>query len=266
MHSARPLPVLRRSIPGTPRFDAVGPWPYLWIGESGDIEALREGFRHLVTIAAVTQPGFVPPAGSADAVLLKQHYVFDPALPDPPLSARARARLARTERMGTFEVAPGAGACAEMIALYDGLKRRRGLEGGFFDHGSEHFEAIAALDGSVFFRVARPDGIGAMACGVVFAGMLQVLHMAMSEEGLRWNASYLLMRGLQEHVRSAGLRLLTGGMPDSGSDGLKTFKARWANRFEPVYLLRIVNDEATYAALCAATPGHGFFPAYRARG
>lgn len=264
MHPSGRLPLLRRPIPGTGLRDGMGPWPYLWIEDAADLDALYDGFRHLVTVTAVTQPGYVPEARGETAILLKQHFVFDPALPDPPLSRRTRGRLARLERSAAFEVATGAAGPAAMALLYEGLKRRRQLEGGYFDHEPGHFDAIAGLEGAVFFRVADGAGLGAMACGVVFAGRLQILHMAMSEAGLRWNASYLLMRGLQEHARRHGLLLLTGGMPDRGSDGLRTFKTRWANRFEPVYLVRIVNDAAAYAALSAGRPPTGFFPAYRA--
>lgn len=59
--------------------------------------------------------------------------------------------------------------------------------------------------------------------------------------------------------------MLTGGLPGGGTEGLRTFKARWANRFEPVYMLKIVNDPALYARLCSERgEAPGFFPAYRA--
>jgi hypothetical protein len=129
-----------------------------------------------------------------------------------------------------------------------------------------HFEAIADLDKSVLFRVRDAAGTGAMACGVVFGGLLQILHTATTESGLTWNASYLLMHGLQTFSRELGVRLLLGGMPESGTDGLRIFKARWVNSHAPVYLLRIVNDPARYAALCSgASADASFFPAYRNR-
>lgn len=83
-----------------------------------------------------------------------------------------------------------------MVPLYAEMIQRKGLAGGFFDMGPRHFASIARLDCGVFFRVARDGRTGAMACGVIFAGMLQILHTAMSLDGLSWNASYLLMHGL----------------------------------------------------------------------
>jgi hypothetical protein len=244
----------------------VGPWPYLWVGAPSDLVALREDFRHLVTLTVVTQPGYVPKARLGDAVLLKQHFVYDPALPPPTMSRRARARLRRCEAAGTFEVASDEEAWQAMSAVYAGLVRRRRLTGSLFDMPGSHFEAIADLDESILFRVRDEAGVGAMACGVVFGGLLQILHTATSENGLTWDASYLLMHGLQTFSRELGVRLLLGGMPDRGTDGLRIFKERWVNSFAPVYLLRIVNDPARYAALCSGAPADAsFFPAYRNR-
>jgi hypothetical protein len=266
MHAAGRFPVLRRRVPGTSLWDGVGPWPYLWVDSPSDLDALREDFRHLVTLTVVTQPGYVPRARSGEAVFLKQHFVYDPALPAPVLSRRARARLRRCEAAGTFEVVPRGEAWPAMTEAYAGLVRRRRLTGSLFDMPDDHFEAIAHLDESVFFRVRDASGTGAMACGVVFGGLLQILHTATTENGLTWNASYLLMHSLQTYSRGSGVRLLLGGMPDSGTDGLRIFKERWVNSFAPVYLLRIVNDPARYAALCSgAAAGVSFFPAYRSR-
>jgi hypothetical protein len=266
MHAGGHFPVLRRVIPGTSLCDGVGPWPYLWVGSPSDVDALREDFPHLVTLSVVTQPGFVPRARSGDAVLLKQHFIYDPALPAPVMSRRARARLRRCEAAGAFEVVPGGEAWRAMAGVYAGLVRRRCLTGSLFDMPARHFEAVAELEESVFFRVRDAAGVGGMACGVVFGGLLQILHTATTESGLTWNASYLLMHGLQDYCRGLGLRLFLGGLPDSGRDGLRIFKERWVNSQAPVYLLRIVNDRARYSALCSrARADASFFPAYRVR-
>lgn len=264
----RRVVLLKRPIPGSARFDGIGPWPYLWVDDGDDLAALRDGFADLVTVTAVTQPGFDPRGvdPSIDAALLKQHFVFDPLLPTPPLSKRSRQRLRRAEEVGNFEIVDDRAERMAIAPVYDGLLGRRGLKGGLFDFPSAHFEAIADLPESTFFRAARAGEIGAMACGIVHDDMLQILHTAISETGLAWHASYLLMRGMQDHARERGLRLLTGGMPDGARDGLRTFKLRWANSFAPVHLVRIVNDQAAYHALGRGRDAGGsdYFPAYRA--
>ncbi len=263
VHPAGRFPILVRPIGGTDHRDGIGPWPYLWIEDDSDVAALCEDFGDLVTLTVVTQPGYVPD-GRGDPILLKQHYVYDPRLPLPALSARARARLRMSERIGSFSVVTDTAGRMAMVELYESLKRRRNLTGMFLDMGARHFESIARLESSIFFRAVSDTGIGAMACGVLFGDLLQILHIVPSETGLTWNASYLLMRGIQEFAGEKGVRMMTGGMPAGGTEGLRLFKARWANAFEPVYLLRIVNDPVAYAALCAAAPsGDVYFPAYR---
>ncbi|MFG1399688.1 hypothetical protein [Roseixanthobacter pseudopolyaromaticivorans] len=261
-HASGRLVILRRAIPGTGLSDGISPWPYLWIGGQSEIEALHHDFRHLVTLTILCQPGYRP--SGCDATLLKHHFVYDPALPEPPLSRRAQARLDGCARTACFELVVDPAERLAIVALYAALKERRGLGGGLFDMDLSHFAAIAALDQSVFFRVRSGERIGAMACGVVFADMLQILHIVPSSDGLQWNASYLLMHALQNHVRTHNLKLFTGGMPDGGGIGLRVFKSRWANRMEPVHMIRIVNDHQAYAELCSGKSGtQGYFPAYR---
>lgn len=256
--------ILRRAIPGTSRSDGISPWPYLWVTGPDMIEALHRDFRDLVTLTVLCQPGYVPAPGTCDATLLKHHFVYDPSLPRPVLSRRTRARVENCARHATFEVVTQPAERLAICGLYDTLKARRGLAGGLFDMDRRHFEAIAGSAGSHFFRVTSGGRIGAMACGVVFADMLQILHTVPAEDGLRWNASHLLMHGLQGFAGEQGLRLLTGGVPAGGTPGLHVFKSRWANRMEPVHMIRIVNDHAAYAALCARSGGAGdYFLAYR---
>lgn len=262
-HPSGHFAILRRDIPGTGLQDGISPWPYLWISGPDQIRALQEDFADLVTLTILCQPGYIPIRPACDAILLKHHFIYDPRLPPPPLSPRARARVEACARHAAFEVVTDRADRLAICDLYDALKVRRGL-GGMFDMGASHFQAIAGLKECRFFRVRSGEAIGAMACGVVFGGMLQILHTVPTGEGLRWNASYLMMHGLQDFARAHGLQLLIGGMPAGGRPGLNVFKSRWVNRSEPVYMIRIVNDPKTYARLRGDVPGDdAYFPAYR---
>ncbi|WP_161957258.1 GNAT family N-acetyltransferase [Aestuariivirga litoralis] len=259
------LAVLKRAVRGSGHYDGVGPWPYLWVESPRDLEVLREGFRHLVTLTVVTQPGYVHPVQGGDTSFLKHHFVYDPALPAPVMSRRTRTRIARCEARATFRPITDVGRRMACLALYRRLLQRRGLTGCYVDFPDDHFQGLASLEAGVFFEVVDADGPGAFSCGVVFNGILQVLHMASSDEGLRWDASYLLMKGMQEHARSNRLRLMTGGMPDTGSPGLRQFKRKWANTHEPVYIMKIINDAALYHGLCnGVLRSSRYFPGYRA--
>ena len=257
--------ILKRPIEGTPYYDGVGPWPYLYVEHDRMLDAPRDDFQDLVTLTVVTQPGFIPRVTGLAPIFLKEHYVFDPSRPIPTLSTRARKRLATVEQRALFEEVIEPEDQLAFTPLYRDLIQRRSLSETYLDFSVEHFESIAALNHGIFFRVRDDVSIGAMACGVVFGDVLQILHMVFTPAGLRWNASYLLMKGLQDHALAHRLRLMTGGMPAGASEGLRLFKARWANRLEPVYLLRRINAPSTYQGLCRERGTHPrYFPAYRA--
>lgn len=260
------LSVLKREIAGRGLYDGIGPWPYLWIGSPRDIQVLREAFQHLVTLSVVTQPGYVPSESGSGSAFLKNHFVYDPALPPPKMSKRTRARISRCEARATFRLITGHEKRMQCIALYRRLMQRRGWEGCHVDFPDDHFRSLSMLENSVFFEVADDGGTGAFSCGVVFNGILQVLHMASSDDGLRWSASYLLMKGMQDYARNHRLRLMTGGLPDAVAPGLQAFKRKWANACEPVHIIKIINDAALYRKLCSddARASH-YFPAYRDR-
>lgn len=261
--------VLRRQIPGSPLADGVGPWPYLWITGAADLAALQDQHPELVTITAVTQPGYVPPRQGVDSVFLKDHFIYDPRLPKPQLSARATLRLRRAMAISTVEIAQDPAAkgrlAAAMIRLYRAQALRRGFSGFFHSLPDRHFTALAEMPAGRFFCVTIEGAPAAMACAATHEDQIQILHIALSDHGLRQNASYVLMQALQDYAEATGTRLLTGGMPEGARPSLGTFKQRWANSTAPVHLLRIVNDPARYRTLSGDAETEGFFPAYRRR-
>jgi hypothetical protein len=266
-HPDLPDAVISRRISGTHLFDGIGPWPYRWISDDSEIDFFKNGFRHLVSVSVITHPGWIPSpaiAKTSDIRKLKDHFVFDPDKPTPDLSRRARKRLAAADKRGNFEVITSMVDQLKIIAHYEQLKGHRNLTGGFFDMQESHFEAITRLPGAVFFRVSDGHDTGAMACGVVINNFLQILHLVPTQYGLSWNASYLMMYGLQQFAREKGLLLLTGGMPDNGAKGLLIFKKRWANAFLPVFMLCIINQEKIYQQLVSKLGFHqNYFPSYR---
>lgn len=133
IHPYLPFSVLRRPIPGTRYQDGVGPWPYRWISHESDIEVFREGFRHLVTLCVVTHPGWEPSASLAEKVNirpLKAHYGYNPEMPAPALSKRARKRLAVAERNGRFEMISSTQEQLVIAEAYEELVKRRQLTDG----------------------------------------------------------------------------------------------------------------------------------------
>ncbi len=258
-----PAVLLGRDVPGTRYRDGLGPWPYLWLEDARDIEALRGAYSDFVTIVGVAQPGFAPPAfAGGDAVMLKDHFVYDPSLGFPQLNATTRWELRRAGRVWRFDIADDFDGRMEIVPLYDELKRRRGLEGGHFDFSREHFEGLARFPGATFFRVSDAEGTGGMVCAVIFRDWIQVLHITTAERGFRSSANYLMMHEILRRAEQEGRLVLTGGVPRGAGGGLERFKRGWSNRTIPVWLLRIVNDPRAYRDL-AGGRDKDFFPAYR---
>jgi len=259
--------LLQRTIEGKDCIDGVGAWPYTWITGRHDIESLKQDYPDMVTICAVTQPGYVQRREDVDSIFLKDHFAYDPMLPRKPLSTRSDLRLRRALAISDFEMATSKVAkhdmAREFIPIYRLQSERREIKGFFQNLTDRHFTSVAELDSGRYFKVTTGGVTGAMACSVLHEDQLQILHIAITEEGLRQNASYVLMNGLMQVADEACATLLTGGMPDSARSSLHTFKQRWSNRFAPVYMLRIVNDPIRYHTLCEGNDRAGFFPAYR---
>ena len=173
--------------------------------------------------------------------------------------------MRRAERICAFDVVTRFDERMAIVGLYEELRRRRGLAGTFFDFRCVHFETVARLEGAVFFRVRNGEDVCAMACGFAFGDWIQLLHVAITDTGLRQDASYCLMNSMLEFARNERRLLCMGGfLPRYGDEGLKRFKTRWSNRQEPVFLLRLVNDRTAYAELTRGRGDERYFPAYRA--
>ena len=144
-----------------------------------------------LTLTVVTQPGFRPACEAA--AYFKDHYLYDPSRAFPALSKKAREHLRRAEQSCAFDVVTRFDERMTIAGLYEELRRRRGLAGTFFDFPRIHFETVARLDGAVFFRVRNGHDVCAMACGFAFGDWIQLLHIAITDAGLRQDASYCLM-------------------------------------------------------------------------
>jgi hypothetical protein len=235
----------------------------VWIDNEADIADLRAAYRDFVTLTLVTQPGYRPAAAERNAVFFKDHYVFDPSREFPQLSKTTRKQVRRATKTYECEIVTDVAQRLEAANLYQALKRRKNIAAGFFDFHRRHFEALASLPEAVFFRVRESDRVDAVACAVMFGEWIQLLHIAISDAGLRASASYTLMAHLLDYAKSRDRLLCLGGVSRHGNAGILRFKRRWSNCTVPVFLFAIVNDRAAYAELTAAAAPGTYFPAYR---
>jgi hypothetical protein len=262
-HDGSPSAILTRKIPNSILEDGLGPWPYMWINARSELISLRQIYRDLVTITLVTQPGYTPVLEDTDAVYLKDHFLYDPTLPDPTFSKRTTKHLRRASGEFEFDLISRYEDRILMYVIYQDLKQRRSLGGGFFDFPRSHFERLANLKSALFCRASDKAGVAAMACAIEHEGWIHMTHIAISNRGLRSDVGYFLMEGIRKYAKSEMKVVNWGGAPSGSTEGVERFKARWSNRREPVFLHRIVNNPEVYQDLVSTTRSHNYFPAYR---
>jgi len=275
-HVGHPLSVpglgttlLARPIPGSGRSDLVGPWPYTAAPEPALLEralaALRQdGFVSLTMfLRPDTAAGHVAALGGvADVVPLKDHYIRDPRQPPPAIRARTRRNLAIAERhwriraLARAEIPPLCGPWQDQLAA-----RRRLSD--YARVGPEHFAAIARLDAVEAMAAEDDDGPGAVLVAARAGDETHLLHFLTTPRVIPTCGSYLLWdRALRAWSRDG--RVYLGGAPGAeDGPGIARFKARWANRTAPAFLLKAVLDGGAYRALAGRSPARSFFPAYR---
>lgn len=262
-------PILLRSIPETGLVDGVGPWPYASVPDPAQLHCALAALRSLKLVTATL---LVRPDAGADwaalgaagvrIVPLKPHYVLDPALPKPILRAKTRSNIAMARRHWVVETLPRAQLAAVGCSLQEGLAAR-GRLGSFANVPSQHFSILANLDGIEAVVAADSSGVGAVLVSARRGGETHCLHLITAPRAMRTCATHLLMATALERWGQEG-RVYLGGAPD-GVDGrgIAQFKARWANRTDPVVLLTAILDLPAYERLSTLKGATTYFPAYR---
>lgn len=253
--------MLLRAIDGTTYLDGHLPWPYVCL-DAPEVNALAGLYPELVSITGVVLPpqhADIPDVGAIQP--FKAHFVFSPDLPPAPLSKKSLANLEEGRSAWAFTHATLPGDWNSFQELYQELVQRRGLALTSFNFSTLHFEALRALPYVMLFGVRNGENWGAMLCAAHFGAELHLIHIVVSAEGLRSNASYALMQGMIDLCRDQQLALFVGGVPAGDNGGMLKFKKRWTNQTRMSYLVRIIVRPDVYAELAA--PGNAFFPAYR---
>jgi hypothetical protein len=268
--------LLRRPVPGTAEWDAIGPYPLFcctdWSSLSADLAALA---GQLVSIVLVTDP-FGPnnPDALAGAfshglVRYKAHSVIDLEVPLEQSACPHHRRNARKAlgRLTVEELAEPSRHLDTWNELYAELIARHRLTG-ISAFSPKSFAAQFAVPGLVAFRAVDRGG---ETVGMVLwycQGDVGYYHLAAySPRGYAEKASYALFWAGFEQFRGR-LRWLNlgagAGATCDGSDGLSRFKRGWTPLFRPTYLGRHVATPGRYAELCRGRLTTDYFPAYRA--
>lgn len=265
--------VLERSIPRSPRRDAMSLYPFLscrsWHGLADDLAWLRQ--RDLVSLTLVSDPML---ADTERAVFehfdiarpFKTHYLCDLSKPDPEIASRHHRYYARkAARVLEVDVASRpADHLDEWCGLYAGLVDRHGIRD-LRRFSRSSFAALLDMPGLFLFRALKHGrGVGAQI--VLLQGETAQVHLAaFTQEGYHAGASYLLDRATQEYLRPRVRYLNWGGGRGTGDaeaeDGLAAYKRGWSTDRRTSYLLGRIFDRPAYETL--SRQATTYFPAYR---
>ncbi len=267
--------VLRRTIGGSERQDAIGPYPLFacddWSQIGRDVRELRE----LVSLTLVADP--LAPVRPEElrrsfgrVRAFKEHFVVDLGRPPNAFMSPHHRRNVR-KALSAVDVERSAAPethLTEWLRLYRCLAERRGVRGAAaFPEGALGAQLrVPGID--VFRAVANSRTVGMSLwyrqdnAGYYHLG-------ACDERGYRLRASHALMWAALEHFKSEVAWLDLGGGPGSraaSEDGLVRFKRGWATGTRTAYLCGEVFDEAAYRSLVheTQTEGADYFPQYRA--
>lgn len=269
--------VLRRQIPESDLFDAMGCYPLFscakWSQLHKDLEEVGES---LVSISLVPDP-----FGSYDhdylrkcfpdvAMPFKEHYVVD--LGQSPESFihphhRRNARKARTE-LNVEECAASSTALDEWTALYESLVTRHKITG-IAAFSRESFARQLRVPGLVGFRATQDGRTLGMVLWYVQDNRAYYHLGAYSTRGYDLRASFALFEYSIEYFRRLGLEWLSlGAGVGTGPNldtGLNRFKMGWSTGTRTAYFCGRIFDQNRYQQIVSArnAPVTKYFPAYR---
>jgi hypothetical protein len=264
-----PWPVIRQAIPGSGRFDVLGPWPY---GSPPDPAGAAEALAHLRALGAVTLTAFARPdrpldavglaAAGLEVVVLKPHFVHAADEPIPVMSKKTRYNLSAARRRWRVQPLDLAQQWPAVAALHTELAQRRTMSR--ITHLDDaHFARLAEVPGAAGLCVVE-DGTLVAALVVVVAPASVHFHAIVGvEAAYRERAFYALYDEALRHWGAERLVCLGGAPGGPDGAGIEKFKGRFATSTRPVHMLTAVLDAPACAELVARRGLNQFFPPYR---
>jgi len=267
--------LIKRKIPGTEYYDAMGPYPLFfceyWEYLLEDIDAFC---KELVAVSLVIGPLEVFPLRSIREFFdvffeYKSHYILDTAVPIEEVISTGRRRdalKALNDVEVDLKISPDINL-DEWCHLYNNLIIRHQISG-IRTFSRESFKIQLAIPNTHYFRVIKQ--------GEVVGGALFYLqkdssyyHLAaQTEKGYEMQAGYAAM-WTAINVLSKKIRWieLQGGSSqnDEEMDGLSGFKKGWANLEKKSLFCGKIINYPVYSEISKIKkiPKSQWFPAYR---
>ena len=269
--------ILKRQIPGSPFFDAMGCYPLFacpdWSQLHDDLEDVRES---LVSLSLVTDPfgdydeAYLQNCFRDLVVPFKQHYVADLSR---PLEGFVHPHHRRNARRALREVhvercADPATFVGEWTTLYGTLVARHSITG-IAAFSRESFARQLDVPGMVAFRAIHEGTTVGMLLWYAQDSRAYYHLGAYSALGYDLRASFALFDYSIEYFTRLGLEWLClgagAGTGTNAESGLSRFKQGWSTGTRTAYFCGRIFDQEKYQEIVTArnVPATNYFPAYR---
>jgi hypothetical protein len=270
---------LRRSIPGSSRYDLIGPYPFFfckdWHGLPDDLTEVGD---NAVSFSVVTDP-----FAELDITFLKscfeltlpfkQHYIADLSQPAETFVSKSHQETVRraSRKVDVMLCTNPAALLRVWLEFYSNLTKRHGITG-IRAFSERAFALQLSIPGLIAFE-ARESATGALV-GLdlwYLQGDIAYGHLAaFSDRGYELRASYAtkwhVLNYFRHKARFLNLGAAAGVSAETpAKNGLAIFKRGWSTETRVNYFCGKILDPSAYAQLVRANNAEDVssFPAYR---
>lgn len=265
--------IIKRPIPGTSYYDAMGCYPLFccqnWAALESDIKSLK---NDLVSLVLVTDP-----MANIDSVwlnnifdhvyLYRHHFVVETGSPLHTFVSKSHQANARKalRKINVEKCENPVDRLDDWLHLFDVLASRHQIEG-LRRFSADAFRQQLSLPGMVMFRSSYQQETVGLDLWYEQDNGAQGHLVAFNETGYKLSASYAskwaVLSHFNERVRWINLG---GGQSMDGNDGLGFFKKGFANTTRPSWLCGKILQPDIYQELAnfEINGRSTYFPAYR---
>ena len=267
--------LIKRQIPNSPHFDAMGPYPLFFCKDWGslieDLEALQD---QIISVSLVISPFSVFPQENFKWYFdqfhkYKAHYILDLSLPfNLTISKNKRRNAIRALRKISVDlVKPPNIDLFEWFDLYQNLIKRHQIQG-IRAFSQDSFEKQIAIPNTHYFQALYENSVVGGNLFYIQDDVAYAHLSAFTEDGYDKGAPYAIKWVALSHFSDIVRWVNFGGSPNvenGKNSGLDQFKLGWSNRSEYSYYCGKILNYDIYDGLVSSskTNDMGFFPAYR---
>ncbi|RKH47615.1 GNAT family N-acetyltransferase [Corallococcus sicarius] len=264
------VPLIVRTIEGTPYRDAISPYGF----PGGRMEGLSEVPKDAVDwagtglVSIFVRDRVAGPRCFAGGTERNEVFFIDPSLP-LEFQAEARRQMRRNTRLGFVSTCrPVLEASHEEREGFKEVYRQTMVRDGALSRyffSDAYFEQLFSSSVAWLATTRAADGhIASSAVGVLSDGVMHHYLGGTADADLgRSPAKNTVFGALVELTSRLGLPLHLGGGIRPG-DGLEQFKRSFANAGSHLCTHELICEPSVYERLSASSNDRGYFPAYRA--